>query len=202
MGVWSRVFAAAYDPFLARAEKLGIARARRELLAPATGDVLEIGAGTGLNVPYYTPAARVVYSEPDPHMAKRLRRRGVDVVEAGAEDLPFADDSFDVVVSTLVLCTVPDVPAALREARRVLRPGGTLLFLEHVRAPAGSKLERWQDRLHGPWKSFAAGCHCNRDLLASLDAASFVASAEPREWRFMPAIVRPVLVGSATVPSA
>ena len=195
--MWSRLFALAYDPFLARAEQLGIADARRDLLAGATGDVLEIGAGTGLNLPYYPAAARVTFTEPDPHMAKRLRRRGAEVVEAGAEALPFADDSFDVVVSTLVLCTVPDVPAALAEVRRVLRADGTLLFLEHVRAPAGSSVERWQERLHGPWKAFACGCHCNRDLLTTLAGASFAADAESRDWRFMPAIVRPVVVGQA-----
>jgi SAM-dependent methyltransferase len=198
MAVWNRVFALAYDPFLARAERLGIAQARRELLADARGRVLEIGAGTGLNLPHYPAGLEVVYTEPDPHMAKRLRRRGAEVVEAGAETLPFADDSFDTVVSTLVLCTVPDVPAALREVARVLRPGGRLLFLEHVRAPSGSSLERWQDRLHGPWKAFACGCNCNRDLVAALDRASVsVEHAESREWRFMPPIVRPVLAGAA-----
>lgn len=198
MGAWNRVFALAYDPFLARAEKLGIAKARATLLADARGDVLEIGAGTGLNVVHYPPSVRVTYTEPDPHMAKRLRRRGAEVVEAGADALPFADDSFDTVVSTLVLCTVPNVPAALGEIARVLRPGGQLLFLEHVRAEPGSSLERWQDRLHGPWKAFACGCHCNRNLLASLDANGYeVERVEHRAWRFMPAIVRPVVSGAA-----
>jgi ubiquinone/menaquinone biosynthesis C-methylase UbiE len=159
--------------------------------------VLEIGAGTGLNVPHYAADAEVTYTEPDPHMAARLRRRGVDVVEAGAESLPFPDASFDAVVSTLVLCTVPDVPASLAEIRRVLKPGGRLVFLEHVRAAPGSSLERWQNRLHRPWKAFACGCHCNRDLLASLADAGFTADAEHHEWRWMPAIVRPVVSGSA-----
>jgi RimJ/RimL family protein N-acetyltransferase len=195
--VWNRLFALAYDPFVASAERRGIAQARRELLAGLTGDVLEIGAGTGLNLPYYPAAARVTFTEPDPHMAKRLRRRGAEVVEAEAESLPFADGAFDAVVSTLVLCTVGDVQATLREIRRVLRLGGMLLFLEHVRAPAGSSLERWQDRLHGPWRTFAGGCHCNRDLLSELARSSFAAEAESRDWRFMPAIVRPVVVGRA-----
>jgi hypothetical protein len=97
-----------------------------------------------------------------------------------------------------VLCTVTDVPASLREIRRVLVPGGRLLFLEHVRADPGSKLERWQDRLHGPWHALAGGCNCNRDLLASLDAQSFSVEELRREsWRFMPPLVRPVVIGAA-----
>ena len=198
MGLWARIFAATYDPAVARAERAGIADAREELLSRARGRVLEIGAGTGLNVEHYAAGADVTYTEPEPHMAKRLRARGVEVVETGAERLPFADGSFDTLVSTLVLCTVSDVPASLREIRRVLAPGGQLLFMEHVRAAPGSKLERWQDRLHRPWHALAGGCTCNRDLLASLATASFVVQDLRHEsWRFMPAIVRPVVIGSA-----
>jgi ubiquinone/menaquinone biosynthesis C-methylase UbiE len=125
----------------------------------------------------------------------------VDVVEASAEALPFPDGSFDTVVSTLVLCTVDAVPAALAEIRRVLGPGGQLLFLEHVRAAPGSKLARWQDRLHGPWKLVANGCNCNRDLLAALADAGFSTVAARHEWPFVPAIVRPVVSGAASRPS-
>ena len=198
MSLWSRIFALAYDPFLARAERLGIAEARANLLTQAHGRILEIGAGTGLNVVHYPPGADVVLTEPDPHMARRARRRGGEVIEASADALPFPDASFDTVVSTLVLCTVPDVPAALREVRRVLRPGGNLLYLEHVRAERGSRLERWQDRLHGPWKAFACGCNCNRDLLAALRRENFETLGSRLDWRFMPAIVRPVVSGVAS----
>ncbi len=197
--MWKRVFARLYEPLTAAAERAGLGAARRELLQQARGRVLEIGAGTGVNVEHYPPGADVTYTEPDPHMAKRLRARGAAVVEAGAEALSFPDDSFDIVVSTLVLCTVPDVTAALREVSRVLRPGGRLLFLEHVRADPGSRLERWQDRLHGPWHAFACGCNCNRNLLGAITAAGFAPEeVERRAWTFMPPIVRPVVVGSAS----
>jgi SAM-dependent methyltransferase len=198
--MWNRVFAVLYDPFLAIAERRGLSRQRSRLLAPLQGRVLEIGAGTGLNVTHYGPLSAVTYTEPDPHMAARLRRRGAEVVEASADLLPFADAVFDAVVSTLVLCTVPDVASTLAEVRRVLKPNGRLLFLEHVRADPGTSLERWQNRLHRPWRAFACGCNCNRDLLAALGDAGFKADIEHQEWRFMPAIVRPVIVGSA-VPS-
>lgn len=199
MGLWARIFAAAYDKASAGSERAGLGEARETLLRGVEGRVLEIGAGTGWNVVRYPPGTDVTYTEPDLHMSKRLRAKGVDVVVAGAEALPFADDSFDTVVSTLVLCTVPDVPATLREVRRVLRPGGKLLFLEHVRADPGTKLEHWQDRLHGPWHAFACGCHCNRDTLASLAAAGFsVEDVQHEAWRFMPPVVRPVVIGSAS----
>jgi ubiquinone/menaquinone biosynthesis C-methylase UbiE len=196
--MWDRLFALAYDPFLAAAERRGLARERARLIGTLHGRILEIGAGTGLNVPHYPPDVDVVFTEPDPHMAARLRRRGVEVVEAAAESLPFEDGSFDFVVSTLVLCTVPDVPATLAEVRRVLKPGGQLVLIEHVRAEAGTSLAHWQDRLHGPWKAFACGCHFNRDLRSSLAEAGFSAEVQPHEWRFMPRIVRPVLSGSAS----
>jgi SAM-dependent methyltransferase len=198
MGLWARIFAATYEAGSGRAERAGLGEARATLLLGAEGRVLEIGAGTGWNVGRYPSGTDVTYTEPDPHMGKRLRAKGVNVVVAGAESLPFPDDSFDTLVSTLVLCTVPDVPAALRESRRVLRPGGKLLFLEHVRADPGTKLERWQDRLHGPWHAFACGCHCNRDTLSSLAAAGFsVEDVRHEAWGFMPPIVRPVVIGVA-----
>ena len=202
MGLWNRVFAAAYDPVLAGAERKGLAAARRSLLAGARGRVLEIGAGTGLNLPYYPAGVDLVLTEPDPAMAKRLRRRR-DVTRASADNLPFPDATFDTVVSTLVFCTVPDLPRALCDVRRVLKPSGQLLFLEHVRAEPGSKLERWQDRLHRPWHALACGCNCNRDFLAALQDAGFSTSEVVRhEWRFMPVIVRPVVIGAASFPAS
>jgi ubiquinone/menaquinone biosynthesis C-methylase UbiE len=144
-------------------------------------------------------------TEPAPAMAQRLRERagrdgeraGTDVVEAGAEALPFADGAFDTVVSTLVLCTVPDPAGAVREIRRVLAPGGALLFAEHVQAPQGSRLQRWQDRLERPWAVVGAGCRCNRDTLALLRTAFPHTHAREERWRGVPPIVRPLVVGEA-----
>jgi ubiquinone/menaquinone biosynthesis C-methylase UbiE len=201
---WGRVFARGYDWFLQQAERKGLRDARHELLAQARGDCLEVGAGTGLNLDHWPAAVdRLVLTEPDPYMAVRLRGRlaetgrEAEVVEAPGERLPFEDDSFDTAAVTLVLCTVPDVPATLSEIGRVLRPGGRLLFLEHVRAD-DPKLARWQDRLHGPWYLFGNGCHCNRDTLGAIEASALrVESAERGELPGAAPIVRPKVVGSA-----
>ena len=180
-----------------------MARRRRELLAESTGRVLEIGAGTGLNARHY-PAGlqQLVLTEPVDGMADRLEHRlareGVDamVVRDGAQALPFPDASFDTVVSTMVLCTVPDAHAAIDEIRRVLRPGGKLLFIEHVRAEG--VLGRVQDRLERPWKAFGDGCICTRDTLSTLGDAFERVEAGRAKWRGMPAVVRPLRVGHAT----
>jgi ubiquinone/menaquinone biosynthesis C-methylase UbiE len=139
-------------------------------------------------------------------MADQLRERvarmdrPVEVVQAPAERLPFPDDSFDTAVCTLVLCTVEDPEAVLREAERVLRPGGRLLFLEHVRSEEPG-LARWQDRLHGPWHAFGHGCHCNRDTLATLEASPLaVDSVDRGAIPKAPPLVRPMIMGSANVP--
>jgi SAM-dependent methyltransferase len=186
----SRLVAALYDPLVARDGRLRAARA--DLLAGAEGRVLEIGAGTGLNLPHYPPGLDVTFTEPDPHMAKRLDGA---VVAARAEELPFRDEAFDTVVSTLVLCSVGDLDRALREVRRVLRPGGRLLFLEHVRGPDGSRLARWQDRLAPVWRAVADGCNCNRDTVRAVRAV--FDSVEARELDLRPPLTRPVVAGAA-----
>jgi ubiquinone/menaquinone biosynthesis C-methylase UbiE len=195
--------AVSYDLFLWLGEKRGMGRRRQDLLAGATGRVLEIGAGTGLNARHYPDGLQqLVLTEPVDGMAdrleKRLAREGLDaeVVRAGAERLPFPDASFDTVVSTMVLCTVPDAQAAIDEIRRVLRPGGKLLFIEHVRADG--VLGRIQDRLERPWKAFADGCVCTRDTLTTLGDAFGRVEAEPAKWAGMPALVHPLHVGHAT----
>jgi ubiquinone/menaquinone biosynthesis C-methylase UbiE len=171
------IFAALYDGLGAAAERGWMGRRRSRLLAGAAGSVLEIGGGTGANLPHYRDAGRVVVSEPDPFMRGRLRRKlvrarvPVEVSESGAEDLPFRDGSFDAVVSTLVLCSVPNQEKALAEVRRVLRPGGRLLFIEHVRGEGS--VARVQDRVLPLWSRLFAGCHPNRDTLGSIQAAGF-----------------------------
>lgn len=206
---WGRGFSALYDRCFKAAEEAGLRDMRRELLAGARGRVLELGAGTGLNLELYPREGLdgLVVTEPDPHMFKQLRERaakvcaGAELVQAGAEDLPFEDDSFDTVTVTLVLCTVPDQAAALREVRRVLKPGGRMLYLEHVRSNHPD-LAKWQDRLETPWRFLGDGCHCNRDTEANLKAAGFELSDVKRgELPKAPPIVRPLTQGSARIAS-
>jgi SAM-dependent methyltransferase len=204
------IFARFYDRLTARTERAGLGEMRRQLLASASGRVLELGAGTGHNREHYTAAVtELVLIEPEPNMARQLRERvatapgaaaNPTVIEASAEDLPFDDGSFDVVVATLVLCTVPNPLRALGEARRVLVEGGRLLYLEHVRSNRPG-LARWQDRLERPWGFFSGGCHPNRDtgqLLA--DAGFWIDSLEDLKLPKAPPLVRPVIRGVARRP--
>ena len=188
-----------YDISLALAERRGMAARRGELLASARGRVLELGAGTGLNLRHYPDGVDLVVSEPDPAMRARLQKRAegrATVVDAGAERLPFPDDSFDTVVSTLVLCTVADPDAALAEVRRALAPGGRLLLIEHVRADA-PRLARRQDRFAGLWHTVAMGCRCNQPTVELLERAGLTLELAPSRWRSMPSLVAPLVVGSA-----
>jgi ubiquinone/menaquinone biosynthesis C-methylase UbiE len=205
---WGRAFSAAYDRGFQGAEDAGLRQMRRELLAQARGRVLELGAGTGLNLEHYPEEIdALTLVEPDPHMTKQLREKlarsgrisGVSVVEAPGEGLPFANGSFVTVVVTLVLCTVPDPEATLAEVKRVLTPDGQLLFLEHVRS-RDDGLAKWQDRLERPWRFLADGCHCNRDTVAAIDAAGFeLGDVESDELPKLPPLVRPLRRGRATL---
>ena len=177
------VYAALYDRMTAPAEAAGLAERRRRLLAGATGRVLEVGGGTGANLAHYRAAASVDVLEPDGAMRRRLERRLEDEVRAGRaaaavrvhaagiDDAPFPDRSFDTAVCTLVLCTVPDLPRALGTLRRLLRPGGTLLFLEHVRA-SGPRASA-QRALTPLWSRLVPGCHLDRDTVAAVRRAGF-----------------------------
>ena len=169
-----RLFAALWDRFGGQ-----FADVRAGLLSGATGRVLEIGAGPGLSLPFYTDGVvSVDATEPDPYMLRRARRRlrlssrPIQLVQARAEHLPYRDATFDVVVSTLVLCTVADLAATLSEVRRVLKPSGRLLFFEHVRYgnPLGGLA---QDAVTPLWSWFGAGCHPNRDSVKAMQGAGF-----------------------------
>jgi ubiquinone/menaquinone biosynthesis C-methylase UbiE len=204
-GAWARVGAQIYDPFLALGERRGMAPRRRALLASARGRVLELGAGTGLNLAHY-PAeiGELVVTEPEPAMRARLERRvarsGRDatVVAAPAEALSFADGAFDTVVSTLVLCTVQDPVAAVQEVRRVLAPGGRLLFIEHV-CSTTPRLARWQHRLAGPWRAFAQGCRSDQATLELLERAQLrIDRVASGRWSGMPPLVQPLVIGHAS----
>lgn len=205
---WGRLFAAMYDRGLKGTEDAGLREMRRETLAAAQGRTIDLGAGTGANLALYPDAVtELVLAEPDPHMSKQLRQkvarsdRTAELVEAPAERLPFEDSSFDTAVFTLVLCTVPDPEAALAEAARVLKPGGKLLFVEHVRA-TDAGLARWQDRLEKPWRFIGDGCHCNRDTVATIEASLLtVEQVERGRLPKAPPLVRPLVRGRATLSS-
>jgi ubiquinone/menaquinone biosynthesis C-methylase UbiE len=198
-----RLGPALYDFFGRRLEK-EFGEQRQAVLAHARGRVLEIGAGTGFNLAHYPPEVEeIVISEPAAGMLRRAEDkaaaldRPVRSVEAPAEQLPFEDGEFDTVVSTLVLCSVEDQDRALAEIRRVLKPDGRFLFIEHVRSDQ-PRLARWQDRLERPWRVIGMGCHPNRRTLERIEAAGFdVDQLERGELPKSPPIVRPTIAGRA-----
>jgi len=201
-----RLVAGGYDWIFDHVDPLGGADHRRRLVEHAAGEVLEIGAGTGRNLPLYRTATRVVALEPGPGMRARATQAAlaalmaVEVVDGRAEALPYPDASFDTVVASLVLCTVPDPIRALAEVRRVLRPGGTLRFYQHVRAE-DPRLARLQDRLERPWGWLAGGYHPNRDIVAAITAAGFrVLELDRFDFQCMPPLVRPHVLGVAERP--
>ena len=206
MAVRERVFAALYDPLSKTAEQKFGAEAKRRLLANARGRVLEIGVGTGLSFPHYPADAQLVGIDASRPMLRRAERRAeelgrqVTLVHAPAEELPFADGTFDTAVSLVVLCSVGDPARALEEVRRVLRPGGRLLFIEHVRSDDPS-LARRQDRYARPWGWCTCGCHPNRDTLRTIEAAGFeIVELEREERPEIPNLVRPHVKGWALTP--
>ncbi len=208
MNLWGRIFARFYDRCMASTEDAGLADRRRVLLSGASGSVIEIGAGTGANLAQY-PAGltEVVLVEPEQPMAERLRQHlgriasPVRIVQAPAESIPVPDDSFDFAVATLVLCTVSDPSLALSELRRVLKPGGRLLFLEHVRAEDPS-LAKWQDRFQPLWLRIGHGCHCNRSTLEQIRSSGFVVeSVEHGRLPKAAPIVKPMIAGVASAPA-
>ncbi len=175
----SALRASAYDRVCGWVERRGLLELRRGLVAGLEGDVVELGAGTGLTLPFYPPAARVVATEYDPIMLDRAVERArsahasVSLAVADAMRLPLADDSVDTVVICLMLCSVPDPRATLCEIRRVLRAGGRLRCVEHVRAPDGTRLARVQDRVNPLWRRFSGGCNANRRTAETIEEVGF-----------------------------
>lgn len=204
MGFAGWLFACVYDRMTAGVEAAGLRARRERLLENARGRVLEIGAGTGANLPLYgTAVETITATEPEPPMARKLSRRvrelprDVEVVQAPAEKLPFPDAHFDTAVSTLVLCTVNDLPQTLRELQRVLKLGGRLLFIEHVRSE-DPRVAAWQDRLNPLNRIVAHGCNCNRSTVEAIRAAGFtITSLDRGMLAKAPPFVRPLVVGTA-----
>ncbi len=201
----NRLSAFFYDRALGRAQEAGLADIRREVLSGARGAVLEIGAGTGLNLASYPREGitRIVVTEPNHAMAKRIAAKiplapaPVEVVEAPGERLPFDDATFDTVVGTLVLCEPPDPAAVVAEVARVLKPGGHYLFLEHVRSDDPG-LARTQDRLAPLWRTVSGGCSCNRTTLATIESSGL--DVERRRFGSFPKapkITKPLVSGVA-----
>lgn len=197
------LFAALYDIMSASAEKKHFSRHRQTLIRAASGRVLEIGAGTGANFAYYSADLTVIATEPDSHMLRRAAAKAktaeahVHLVQAEAEHLPFTDGVFDTAVFTLVLCSVANPLRVLQELRRVLRPGGRLLFYEHVRAKTPG-WQRFQDFVTPVWRRVGAGCHPNRDAAGMLQQAGFVITTL-EQLEFGPYPIRPQIKGVATV---
>jgi ubiquinone/menaquinone biosynthesis C-methylase UbiE len=186
VSVWSRRILPRLIDLVMRNEAAAAERAR--LVPRASGVVLEIGIGSALNLPYYTSAVRSLYGvDPSRELwdigSRRLRAHAFPVryVVASAEALPFADGRIDTVVTTWTLCSIPDARAALAEMRRVLRPDGRLIFIEHGLSPDPS-VRTWQGRLTPLWARIAGGCHLNRPIDVLLEGAGFRPSALDRGY--------------------
>jgi SAM-dependent methyltransferase len=179
-----------------------VAEEKRGLLTALAGTVLEIGPGGGNNLAFLARGVRWIGVEPNPFFHERLRARGerlgidVDVRPATAEALPAADHSVDAVISSLVLCSVRDPAAALREVRRVLRPGGRFVFVEHVAAPRGTGLHAVQRALRPVWGALSDGCHPDRDTGRLIEEAGF-AGVELRRFKLPVPIMGPHIAGVA-----
>jgi ubiquinone/menaquinone biosynthesis C-methylase UbiE len=197
-----RLFASAYDRMSTRGETV-LAPLRREVVSAARGSVLEIGVGTGANLPFYAPDVELTAFEPNPWMAAQLERkaarfgRRVQIDVAGGATLPYVDAQFDAVVATFVLCSVADQPAVLAEIRRVLRGGGQFYFLEHVAAPTAG-VRAWQRRLNPLQRFFADGCELDRDTESAIRNAGFASTqVQVLELHDLPQLTRHMIAGVA-----
>lgn len=194
---------------MAKAEDACLKEWRHGLLRQVSGEVLEVGAGTGANIKFYPDSVtRLVLTEPDKHMRKILKEQvnrhhleNVGVASGTAEQIEADDESFDYVVSSLVCCSVTDLKVCLSEIRRVLRPGGGLVFLEHIAAADGTSRRRWQNRINPIWKTFMGNCHLNRETEQAIVTGGFeIIQIERESMRKAPPIVRPTIRGIAKKP--
>ncbi len=198
-----KIFAAVYDRIIASVEKKALGARRAALLGGLKGRVLDVGAGTGVNLPYFKAAESVVLAEPDGAMRAKINAKlgsasvPIEISDAPAEQMPFPDGHFDAAVCTLVLCTVPDPEASLAEIRRVLKPGGTLVLLEHVGGSGG--VAKVQRALGPVWTRCAAGCVLTRDTRASVEQAGFTVD-EFESFEVRPRIfpITPIIQAVAT----
>jgi ubiquinone/menaquinone biosynthesis C-methylase UbiE len=180
-----------------------VGRHKQRLLGALAGDVLEIGPGGGINLPFYSPAVRWTGVEPNPYMHAYLQRRAaklgreVSVRRGNAEQIGVEDAAFDAVVSTLVLCSVRDPAAALAEILRVLRPGGRFVFIEHVAAPPGSRTRRVQRWIRPVWRILGDGCRPERETWASIQRAGFE-KVDLQHFRVPFPVIGPHIAGLAT----
>ena len=178
---------------------------RQELLKNVSGDVLEIGAGTGANIKFYPADVNLILAEPDKNMRKQIefkisknKLKDISVSASSAEQIEAKDESFDFVISSLVCCSVTNLELALLEINRVLKPGGSLAFLEHVGAKVGSKRRRWQNLINPFWRKLAGNCHLNRETESAILSAGFTINEIKREsMRKAISIVRPTIRGIA-----
>lgn len=195
-----------YDRMMSGVETACLAQWRQDLLKQASGAVLEIGAGTGVNIPFYTVQVdTLVLSEPDAHMRHQLLQKlsptdsdHISVSADTAETIAASDSTYDTVVMTLVGCSVGSLDIAMAEIHRVLKPNGKFLFLEHVGAGEGSGRRRWQNRVTPVWRKVAGNCHLNRDTEQAIQRAGFsFESIERESMRKAVSLVRPTIRGVA-----
>jgi len=204
----SNFTASFYDRFMKRVENKCLKKYRRTLLETLHGAVLEIGTGTGANLPFYPQTLeKLVLSDPHPKMreilTKTAEKHGFSHLEirgGSAEHIEAADSSFDFVVATLVCCSFVNLEEGLLEIRRVLKPGGKLVFMEHVAAAEGTRKRRWQNRITPIWSRLAGNCHLNRETEPALLAAGFTLLQIQREHMCTSIPLFPMILGVAQNP--
>lgn len=204
-----RLFATLYDPVMWGLERTILPDHRRYLARNLSGNVLDLGVGTGAMFPYLPTGSNDIDLhgiEPDPYMRRQAEEKAedcgidIDIREAGAESLPYDDDTFDAVIASMVFCTIPDVDAALDEVVRVLGPGGEFRFLEHVHSK--SRLGRIQDIATPVWRKLAGGCHLNRVTSSAITNHDGLNIVEMDRIDTGVAFVRPFIRGTAETPAA